>query len=383
MAGIKINVDHVDRSFFNVKSSHEQIVSAKLSINNLGYQVDSRIRSRRGIDSRFRQANRLLNELEEEVKAYILVLEEGSAQYRRVDDFLSGKLNGDIQGTFVEYCEEIASESKSNKKEELKVAVESKYSKDDQFYEKKKKEKNYKDLTFDAKNGQVELPGMTKYAEDKATVFGVEAKYEKSDSFISGEDEYKSEYVEGSYEYDIGTYEGTLAASVGVHAYDKNGNIVLAPEVNAKAAIGVAGAKGKAQGAIGLGENKDLLGLYGSVDSKVGAAEASAELKAMLFSKDGQLDPEIKAGVKAEAIGGEVGGTVGISALGTKAGVTGNVNYGVGVHAEAGFVDGKIKVDLGASLGVGVSVGVEIDFSGTIDALVGAAESAFKFFNGD
>lgn len=59
--------------------------------------------------------------------------------------------------------------------------------------------------------------------------------------------------------------------------------------------------------------------------------------------------------------------------MGTDLGVTGGVNIGIGAHAEAGLVDGKIKVDIGASIGIGVNVGFEVDPSGTIDAVCDSA----------
>jgi hypothetical protein len=48
-----------------------------------------------------------------------------------------------------------------------------------------------------------------------------------------------------------------------------------------------------------------------------------------------------------------------------------------GAHAEAGYTDGKLKVDVGAAIGVGVSIGFEVDVSGTVDAVTGWAESAW------
>ena len=63
--------------------------------------------------------------------------------------------------------------------------------------------------------------------------------------------------------------------------------------------------------------------------------------------------------------------------LGTDVGVTGSLKVGVGAHAEVGYTDGKLKVDIGAAVGVGFDLGFEVDVSGTVDAVVDVATSAW------
>lgn len=71
-----------------------------------------------------------------------------------------------------------------------------------------------------------------------------------------------------------------------------------------------------------------------------------------------------------------------MSVLGTDVGVTGSLKIGVGAHAKAGYTDGKLKVDVGLAAGIGIDVGIEVDVSGTINAVTGAAESAWNATSG-
>ncbi len=59
-----------------------------------------------------------------------------------------------------------------------------------------------------------------------------------------------------------------------------------------------------------------------------------------------------------------------------------SVNVGIGIHAEAGYKDGKFSLDIGASFGIGGSVKLEVDVSGTVKAVSGAAKSAWNTFTG-
>ena len=99
---------------------------------------------------------------------------------------------------------------------------------------------------------------------------------------------------------------------------------------------------------------------------------------AQLYGEDGKLQPQLGVSASAEAIAAEVSGNVDVNILGGEVGVNGSVNFGVGAHADLGFKDGVVKVDLGASLGVGVSVGFEADIGGAVNTVVSGAESAWN-----
>jgi hypothetical protein len=90
----------------------------------------------------------------------------------------------------------------------------------------------------------------------------------------------------------------------------------------------------------------------------------------------------VKVGASAEAIAGEISGKVGAKVLGTDVGVSGSLNYGVGAHANIGFSDGKLSLDVGATLGVGASVKLDIDVSGTVNAVCDGAKAAWKGVKG-
>ena len=74
---------------------------------------------------------------------------------------------------------------------------------------------------------------------------------------------------------------------------------------------------------------------------------------------------------------GEVSGAAGVKVLGTDVGLKGSVGVGAGIHANAGFQDGKLSVDVGAYVGVGGSVSLEIDVSGTVEAVCDGAKAAW------
>jgi hypothetical protein len=121
-------------------------------------------------------------------------------------------------------------------------------------------------------------------------------------------------------------------------------------------------------------EEKGYLGtedtqVYGKVGVTVGKADAQADVSVGVVDKNGNFNPSMYAGASAEILGGELSGTVGVKAVGVDVGLKGSVNYGLGAHANVGLHDGKLSVDIGATLGVGASVKVDIDFSEAIDAV--------------
>ena len=129
----------------------------------------------------------------------------------------------------------------------------------------------------------------------------------------------------------------------------------------------------------------DTLGMHGGVELSAGKLSAQGSAK-LGFDKNGNFNCGAEGSL--EAIVGEVTLTGGYDVLGTDIDVTGSLNFGVGVHGKIGLVDGKFKVDVGASLGIGASVSLEIDVSDTIKnaekyagVVSDAAQSAWSFLS--
>ncbi len=120
-----------------------------------------------------------------------------------------------------------------------------------------------------------------------------------------------------------------------------------------------------------------------SVSGYAKAGEASARAEGHLGYADGEFGAYAK--VEAELIAGEIGAEAGIDVAGIEGSVGASLNYGIGAHAEAGYDDGVITIDLGLSIGVGASISVELDIGGFVDTvtdgIVGFAESMFSAFN--
>lgn len=138
-------------------------------------------------------------------------------------------------------------------------------------------------------------------------------------------------------------------------------------------ALGI-GATAGASATAFTAEGKAYLGTentqaYVEGEVTVGRVGAQAGASVGLIDKDGNFNPSAYAGGSAEAILAEASGTVGGKFAGTDVSATGKINFGVGAHANVGVHDGKISVDIGASLGVGVGVKVDIDVSGTVKAI--------------
>lgn len=134
-------------------------------------------------------------------------------------------------------------------------------------------------------------------------------------------------------------------------------------------------------------EEKAYLGdentqVYEKVKVEAGKVSAKASGSVGIVDKDGHFNPNAYVGASAEALVGEVTGTVGVKAMGIDASVKGSVNFGVGAHFNAGIHDGKISLDIGASLGVGASVKLDIDVSGAVNAVCTAAQNVGSFIKG-
>lgn len=244
--------------------------------------------------------------------------------------------------------------------------------------EYKDKDRLGKEDMFDVNVDQEKKPIYQKnpdesFYDKKGTILEAKAEDKAKVSVLSGNLSGKGEYAQGSVHGDVLTAEAHAGASAGLYVYtkDKDGNVkkVFSPGVSAEVGASVAVAQVGAEGRVGLGENNNMLGIYGNVDAKVLSAEAEGKVA---FNRN-----EIYAGASAEADLVKVSGAGGVSVLGTDVGVSGSLKVGVGAHAEVGITDGKIKVDVGAAVGVGFDLGFEVDVSGTVDAVCDTATAAW------
>ena len=170
--------------------------------------------------------------------------------------------------------------------------------------------------------------------------------------------------------------QGTVEAEAygGLYRVDpKTGEASFKPGVGAK--IGASGCVFTAEEEAQLG-NK-WLGGYLKSDQTLGKVGVEGEINVGFWDKEGKFNPSLYGGAEAEAILGEVSGAAGVKVLGTDVGLEGSVGVGAGIHANAGFQDGKLSVDVGAYVGVGGSVSLEIDVSGTVEAVCDGAKAAW------
>ena len=269
---------------------------------------------------------------------------EGHVYEKKSDDgesyfrFLTGERSGSLGPEYGEY---------KNKK--LKRVVKQ---------EKKDKKSNLPDEKWYEKNG---------------TILEAEAEGKIEGSVLGGRLAGDNDWAEGAIEGKLLTGEAHMNLAGGLYVYeaDKNGEIkrIFSPGVSAEVGVSASVLEFGADGRIGLGENKNMLGMYGQGELKVLTGEAKA--KAAINRK------EVYLGASAEADWVKAGGSLGVSVLGTDIGANASLKVGVGAHAEIGYTDGKFKVDVGAALGVGFDLGFELDVGGTVDAVFDFASSAW------
>lgn len=168
----------------------------------------------------------------------------------------------------------------------------------------------------------------------------------------------------------IGNKDGShLSGEVRVGTFDRDAYAYIgAFGVGASAGVSVSllHAEGEAQA------GNEYLGIYGKGEVDILKAKLSGDAS-LGFDKNGKFTAH--AGAKAEGILAEGSVQGGVKVLGTDVGVKAGVNVGIGAHADFGIKDGKITVDLGASLGVGLSLKIDVDVSGTIDTVCDVAKS--------
>lgn len=192
-----------------------------------------------------------------------------------------------------------------------------------------------------------------------------------------------------SGEIDLFMINAEASAQAGLYAVkvgpDGKKTYTLSPGASAKAGVSVTAFEANASA------NYEIIdGISVNSDVSVTAGKASAETELLVGMVDGEFAAYGKA--EAELIGGEIKGDVGVDIAGVEGTVSASLNYGIGAHAEAGYKDGVLKVDVGASIGVGGSIAFELDVGGAIDnalefasdvgnAAKGAVDSFFSLFS--
>lgn len=214
-------------------------------------------------------------------------------------------------------------------------------------------------VVYDPNTGTFRECGEDEYKKlkERAKLGGIEASTGISASILDGTLSGENDFAKGSISAKIGNASADASIGAGFYVYD---NGIKAPSVDAHVGASVSAIEISAEGRVG----NDDIGVYANGETKALSASAGADGKFTLFNKDGKLDVQANVGVSAEANLVEASGSAGVEVLGADIGVSGSVKIGVGAHADVGYVDGHLKVDVGAALGVGVSVGFDIDVGG-------------------
>lgn len=124
----------------------------------------------------------------------------------------------------------------------------------------------------------------------------------------------------------------------------------------------------------------DYLNAYAGTEITLGRVEGSAEAVIGLHDAKGNFNPTAYVGLAGGATLAEVSGKAKANILGVGVGAEAKVSVGVEAHAKAGYKDGKLSVDVGASLGIGGSIKLEVDIGGAVNAVEGAARAVWTNF---
>lgn len=239
------------------------------------------------------------------------------------------------------------------------------------IYDKSGKKINVDQQTEDYK----QINKDEKFYEKATTIFEAKAEAKAEGSVVDVNTSGSNDWAEGSAGVKVLTGEAHAEAAAGLYRFtkDSDGKIkkIFSPSVSAEVGASASVLDASAEGRIGLGKDKNMLGVYGNANVKA----LSAEAKAGVGFIPGK---QAYAGASAEANLVKAEGAAGVSVLGTDIGVTAGVKVGVGAHANAGYTDGKLKVDVGAAVGVGFDLGFEVDVGGTVDAVRDVASNAWE-----
>ena len=190
-------------------------------------------------------------------------------------------------------------------------------------------------------------------------------------SMLSADEEFNVQY--GSLKGDVSALNAEAHALSYFGLFSDDGKFAPGAGLEIGASASILETSGEAR----LGN--DYLGIYAKGQAEIGKVAAAATVDFGIYDEEGNFKPSIGAGVEAEAIAGQIGGSVGRRVLGTDIGVSGNIGFGVGAHANIGFQDGKLSFDAGAYIGVGGGVSFELDLNDTYDTIVSAYDTASEW----
>lgn len=240
---------------------------------------------------------------------------------------------------------------------------------------KKQKEDSVK-VVYDPKTGEFRECGKEEFKEleEKARLAGIHAEAGAQNSILEGTLSGESEYASGSVTAKIGTAQVDASFDAGLYVYDSSGKKIIAPTVKAEMGASVSAISVSADGRVG----NEYIGVYGKGNVDALEAEGKIDAKFTLLDENGNMDIQAGVGASVEANLVEASGSAGVEVLGADVGVTGSVKIGVGAHANAGYVDGHLKLDVGVAVGVGASVGVDIDVGGLIDGVAATVADSWS-----
>lgn len=242
-------------------------------------------------------------------------------------------------------------------------------------WEDSKYELKDRDRPHIAEHGQRYDPQTGKWVEDPDAKFD-----EVKGTVLEGSAELKVEADAARYriskehgqaELQIGSAEGHAKVAGGLYVYDKDKKKYLSPSINAEIGASYSLLTLTAAGTLG----STMLGGYADGKITIGKIGADAGLNASFLDADGSLNPQLYAHIGGEAILASAEGSLGATVLGGKVGVTGKATVGFDAHANVGFKDGVLKMDIGAAFGVGGSIGLELDVGGMVDTVMDSASS--------
>lgn len=170
----------------------------------------------------------------------------------------------------------------------------------------------------------------------------------------------------------VGVVEANASFAGGIYAYKvtKDGKVsrVFAPGISAEIGTSVTGLKVSGDLKQELWGGVASVGVKGNVTVGELSTKASAEVG---FTSEG-LSAHVSGSAEALLFKAEAQGSIGLGDAVEIKGTAG-VTVGVGAHFDAGYHDGVLSLDIGASLGIGVSGKVEVDVGGAVDWVVDKA----------
>ena len=383
MSKIRVDTDILDKQQEQMRDLVRQLRQISSDVAAVSAGLSWKISSAQQIRSSVNISAACVEQLEQKTNRLSAVLGTISGQYLRTErknaglksgweKFWDGELAATVGGSVFGWASEDGQASWGFLNGEASASLKPKYGE----YKDEKAKKIVEQRKIQDESKQINPD--KKWYDKKGTILEAGAEAKAEGSILEGKIGTSGEAGNISLEGQFLKGEAHAKGEAGLYVYDKdeNGNItrIFSPGVAAEVGASVAVLSAAASGRLGLGEDNNMLGIYGEGEASVASAEAKAG-----FSVNRN---EVRAQAKAEANLVEAKGTAGISVLGTDIGVSGSVKVGVGAHADIGYTDGKLKVDIGAAIGVGVSVGFEVDIGGTVDAVCGWAQSAWNWLTG-